>query len=391
MDKITYLAELAEGLARWVPERERQDILRYYAEYFEEAGPEREAEVIKELGDPWALSSRLAVEGGFVAQEQAVSWTPPKKKKWPWVLAICAVVAVALMGSLVTALVGLGRYVFNNVAQTPVQTVDVATIVDGATGEEYAYSFADEAIPGVVVYGQEDEESFGGFWSMEDGDLALFDSIDVEIGLGSVTVSPGPDYALFIDHEGDLGSYKVTWEVKDGTLKIRSSGSSSVVSGWDGVANLFSSGGSMNVSVDITVPEEALLEKLSVETGVGSVNLSDVTAEKVTVDSGTGSVKCYDPRQAASVKMHSGTGSVTLQVEEPCRGAEIELESGTGSINVILGCSEQDCEYKLETGTGKVRINNESQGHEAKRKGNALYKLEAESGTGSVNVDFTQD
>ena len=34
MDKITYLAELAEGLARWVPERERQDILRYYAEYF---------------------------------------------------------------------------------------------------------------------------------------------------------------------------------------------------------------------------------------------------------------------------------------------------------------------------------------------------------------------
>ena len=25
MDKLTYLAELAEGLARWVPERERQD------------------------------------------------------------------------------------------------------------------------------------------------------------------------------------------------------------------------------------------------------------------------------------------------------------------------------------------------------------------------------
>ena len=69
MDKITYLAQLAEGLARWVPERERQDILRYYAEYFEEAGEEREAEVVAELGDPWALSSRLAVEGGYVSQE----------------------------------------------------------------------------------------------------------------------------------------------------------------------------------------------------------------------------------------------------------------------------------------------------------------------------------
>ena len=60
MDKITYLAELAEGLARWVPERERQDILRYYAEYFEEAGPGKEGDVIAELGDPWALSCRLA-------------------------------------------------------------------------------------------------------------------------------------------------------------------------------------------------------------------------------------------------------------------------------------------------------------------------------------------
>ena len=47
MDKLTYLAELAEGLARWVPERERQNILRYYAEYFDEAGPGREAEVVR--------------------------------------------------------------------------------------------------------------------------------------------------------------------------------------------------------------------------------------------------------------------------------------------------------------------------------------------------------
>lgn len=76
MDKITYLAQLAEGLARWVPERERQEILRYYAEYFQEAGEDREAEVVAELGDPWALSSRLAVEGGYVSQEGANAWRP---------------------------------------------------------------------------------------------------------------------------------------------------------------------------------------------------------------------------------------------------------------------------------------------------------------------------
>ena len=97
MDKITYLAELAEGLARWVPERERQDILRYYAEYFEEAGPEREAQVVAELGDPWALSCRLAVEGGYVTQEQANSWTPPKRKRKFWTLAAGITAAVLVL------------------------------------------------------------------------------------------------------------------------------------------------------------------------------------------------------------------------------------------------------------------------------------------------------
>ena len=84
MDKLTYLAELAEGLARWVPERERQDILRYYAEYFDEAGPDKEGQVVAELGDPWALSCRLAVEGGYVTQQGADSWTPRQNKRTPF-------------------------------------------------------------------------------------------------------------------------------------------------------------------------------------------------------------------------------------------------------------------------------------------------------------------
>ena len=98
MDKLTYLAELAEGLARWVPERERQNILRYYAEYFDEAGPDKEGQVVAELGDPWALSCRLAVEGGYVTQQGADSWTPRqnKRKRWPLVLAgTVACVAIA--------------------------------------------------------------------------------------------------------------------------------------------------------------------------------------------------------------------------------------------------------------------------------------------------------
>ena len=134
MDKLTYLAELAEGLARWVPERERQEILRYYAEYFEEAGPDREAQVVQELGDPWALSCRLAVEGGYVTREQANSWTPSKKKKWPWILAAAVVALVAVPAMLFSSLAG--RLIGFNVTSFMEKEVQVQEVDNAQFGAD---------------------------------------------------------------------------------------------------------------------------------------------------------------------------------------------------------------------------------------------------------------
>ena len=389
MDKLTYLAELAEGLARWVPERERQDILRYYAEYFEEAGAEREAEVIRELGDPWALSCRLAVEGGFVTQEQTESWTPPKKKKWPWVLAVCAVVVVALIGSLVTALVGLGRYVFNNVAQaTPVQTLNVATIVDGSTGEEYEYSFGsvDEAIPGIVFYEIDGETLGGGFWTMEDGCLGSFESIEADISFGNITVCEGEDYALAIQQEGDLGGYELKWEIKGDVLKIRDAKSGGFQLSFNGLTGL---AGKHSLDVIITVPDGTVLGKVDVKTDLGDVFLGNVYASnKIEAKTALGDVECYEVRTPKKLTLKSNLGDVTLGIGELYDGMDIDLETDLGQVEAQLGCLEQDCEYELECSLGTVTVNGRKRGDKAEQKGSYSYKLEAESDLGDVNVYF---
>ena len=62
MNKREFLQALDDALSTLVPDRERQETLRYYREYFEEAGPEREAEVIQELGDPVLLAQKIARE-----------------------------------------------------------------------------------------------------------------------------------------------------------------------------------------------------------------------------------------------------------------------------------------------------------------------------------------
>lgn len=78
MDKQTFLRRLEEGL-RQLPPEEREDILAYHREYFQDAGPEQEAKVIQELGDPDLLARRLLSEYG----EQPPASPPPPSQPQP--------------------------------------------------------------------------------------------------------------------------------------------------------------------------------------------------------------------------------------------------------------------------------------------------------------------
>ena len=253
MDKLTYLAELAEGLARWVPERERQNILRYYAEYFDEAGPGREAEVVRELGDPWALSCRLAVEGGYVTQKQAQGWTPRKKKKWP-------------------------RLVGRNVAGFVTgENVAVAEPVPSEKVAFYEFDSIPGEVQGGMVVAEEEQpeisEGFG-FWTMEDGYLDSFDTIDAEISFGNITVTAGTDYTLSIQKEGSLGDYRLRWTVKDGKLKVEDARPGGFQSNWGGLTGVHS------LDVSITVPSDVRVKELDVKTALGDIFVREVAVEQ---------------------------------------------------------------------------------------------------------------
>lgn len=66
MDKETFLAELGRLLAG-LPEQEQEEALQYYRDYLEDAGPEHEAEVLRELGSP--RKAAAAVMGQFEKED----------------------------------------------------------------------------------------------------------------------------------------------------------------------------------------------------------------------------------------------------------------------------------------------------------------------------------
>ena len=372
MDKITYLAELAEGLARWVPERERQDILRYYAEYFEEAGPGREAEVVTELGDPWALSCRLAVEGGYVTYEKAVSWTP--RKRWPRVLFGTAV------GLSVFALVcGFGMLVFNLVGIGPARSVAVA--VDPVSDFQFAQVLEGSSVAYV--------EGVYEACLIEGESLDTFGSIDADIGLGNIQVVAGDDFTLSVGLSGALSGYVPAWEVIDGVLRLRDGGGPQVqVNSWDDLKNIFGVGRGA-VEVTITVPKGTVLDGISVNVGVGDVLLHGVNAKIVTAETGLGNVECYNACSVRWMELNAGKGDVALILDEALDGLTVRLESGVGNVEATLCGAEEDYSYELESGLSLVTVNGVARGSSAERKGSAPCRLYAESGTGSVNVYFT--
>lgn len=409
MDKLTYLAELAEGLARWVPERERQNILRYYAEYFDEAGPGREADVVRELGDPWALSCRLAVEGGYVTQEQAQGWTPRKKKKWPWLLAAGATAAVLLFTvvSIAMGAAAFGRLVGRNVAGLVTGEAAVAEPVQTDKGAFYEF----DSIPGevqggmVAVVEEQPEISEGfGFWTMEDGYLDSFDTIDAEISFGNITVTAGTDYTLSVQKEGSLGDYRLRWTVKDGKLKVEDARPGGFQSNWGGLTGVHSLDVSITVPSgvrvkeldvktalgDIFVSEVAVEQELEVKTALGDVELYGVRAEELEAKSNLGDVGCHDSQVARELTLDSNSGDVVLGMEELWDGLDIKLKTNLGQVEAVLNCAEGECEYELKCSMGEVTVNGRGRGSGAKQKGNYPYKLEAKSDLGDVNVDFRE-
>ena len=102
MTRQEYMQQLAALLAA-MPEAERRDALDYYEEYFDAAGPEKEAQTIQELGSPQNVAEKIwegtGAQSGTPMPDNSMPEQGSRRRKSPvWiVLAILAILIVALL------------------------------------------------------------------------------------------------------------------------------------------------------------------------------------------------------------------------------------------------------------------------------------------------------
>lgn len=90
MNRDEYMKELEQALKR-LPKEEREETLLYYREYFEDAGPESDADVIEELGPAKETAAQILKEVAIKRLDE-----PRRAAKkglstvWVVILALCA-------------------------------------------------------------------------------------------------------------------------------------------------------------------------------------------------------------------------------------------------------------------------------------------------------------
>lgn len=118
MNRTEYMAALRRALSA-LPEEERASALRYYEEYFDDAGPENEQKVIADLGAPEKVAEQILAdyrELTAVPPSSGSAAPQPKKRRWrgisPWLLVVLVLLALPMGIPLAGVLVGVIATVF---------------------------------------------------------------------------------------------------------------------------------------------------------------------------------------------------------------------------------------------------------------------------------------
>src|ERR1700744_2271387 len=138
----------------------------------------------------------------------------------------------------------------------------------------------------------------------------------------------------------------------------------------------------ITIDYDITLPKTSAI---SAATGSGDVQIQDVGAN-VKAQSGSGSVHVHGVQGPTTL----GTGSGDIELQQTGPG-DVKAETGSGSIRLqgvagalrastgsgdIEAQGQPTTDWKISTGSGSVRL----------AVGNAKFNLDADTGSGSINV-----
>lgn len=196
--------------------------------------------------------------------------------------------------------------------------------------------------------------------------------------VGDLTVQPGDGWSLSYDLRYPE---RLRWEVDGDTLTVE----------YD-----YPRGEYSNVSIDdsitLTFPRGLELERMEVESGLGSIEVQDVTAQQIEVSGGMGDFDATNLNASQRLYVDAGMGDVDISGSF---GGEVELNCGMGSVNLeVQGASREDFDYDLDVGMGSLSVEGMEVdgflGGEYKTSDGKDRSITVDGGMGDVKISFAE-
>ena len=363
MTRQEYMQQLAALLAA-MPEAERRDALDYYEEYFDAAGPEKEAQTIQELGSPQNVAEKIwegtGAQFGTPMPDNSMPEQGSRRRKSPvWiVLAILAILIVVL-------LVFIGSFKIVTKCQYSIAESATAEEVppQETTGEatENMDESTDENTETAITKESAKSESTNRLESSTmtlDAKQVQTMVLDLDCGEVAFVRSNAADeitlrfenfYSDWLERTVDESSFSVRYKIpKD---YISGSDPTPTLSialpeieleqielnlnlGSADLGTLKAKSIQADLALGSLYADELQTGQLDATLALGSAELGTVQAERVTIENAQGDVTISRLVGASQVQVTDQLGNIALTLGEKADGYSVQVACGLGSITV---------------------------------------------------------
>lgn len=363
MTRQEYMQQLATLLAA-MPEAERRDALDYYEEYFDAAGPEKEAQTIQELGSPRNVAEKIwegtGAQFGTPMPDNSMPEQGSRRRKSPvWiVLAILAILIVVLLVFIGSFKI-VTKYQYSIAESATAEEVPPQETTGEAT--ENMDESTDENTETAITKESAKSESTNRLESSTmtlDAKQAQTMVLDLDCGEVAFVRSNAADeitvrfenfYSGWLERTLDEDSFKVQYKLpKD-----------------------YISGSDPTPTLSIALPEIEL-EQIELNLNLGSADLGTLKAKSIQADLALGSLYA-DELQTGQLDATLALGSAELgTVQAEC--VTIENAQGDVTISRLVGASQVQVTDQL--GNIALTLGEKADG----------YSVQAACGLGSITV-----
>ena len=363
MKRQEYMQQLAALLAA-MPEAERRDALDYYEEYFDAAGPEKEAQTIQELGSPQNVAEKIwegtgAQSGTPMPDNSMPEQGNRRRKSTVWiVLAILAILIVVLLVSNGSFKI-VTKYQYSIAENATAEEVSPQEATGGAT--ENMDESTDENTETAITKESAKSESTNRLESSTmtlDAKQVQTMVLDLDCGEVAFVRSNAADeitvrfenfYSGWLERTVDESGFSVRYKIPKGYI----SGSDPTPTlsialpeieleqielnlnlGSADLGTLKAKSIQADLALGSLYADELQTGQLDATLALGSAELGTVQAERVTIENTQGDVTISRLVGASQVQVTDQLGNIALTLGEKADGYSVQAACGLGSITV---------------------------------------------------------